>query len=189
MMRAAVFGTSLLAALVLSAFTGAVGGCSSSDADAADGGASTSFVAYAASFTNFHQWSNAPASAKDDAGDGLHGVGPLRVYWNQAPPHGSKEFPVGTIIVKETEQTDVSQRTVFAMVKRGGGYNSGGAQGWEWFSLTDNTDGTVTILWRNVVAPAGETYANQSIGDCNGCHALVSSNDYVWDSALDLTNF
>jgi hypothetical protein len=163
--------------------------CTGSTGDAADGGAPTTCVAYAQNFDDFHSWSNAPASAKDDAGDGLHGVGPLHVYWNESPPHGAKAFPVCTIIVKETEETDVTQRTVFAMVKRGDSFNSGGANGWEWFSLQDNTDGSASILWRGVVAPPGQTYANQAIGDCNGCHTTAVSNDYVWDSALQLSNF
>jgi hypothetical protein len=163
-------------------------GCSSASGGD-DGGAPTSFVASESDFAGFHSWSTAQATAADDAGDGLHGVGPLEVYWNEAPPHGSTSFPVGTIVVKETEEADVTQRVVFAMVKRGGGFNSGGANGWEWFSLQDNADGSVTILWRGVVAPPGQTYANQAIGDCNGCHTLASSNDSVWDSALQLANF
>jgi hypothetical protein len=163
--------------------------CTGSTGDEPDAGTPTTCVAYAQNFDNFHNWSNAPASAKDDAGDGLHGVGPLHVYWNPPPPKGSKSFPVCTIIVKETEQADVTQRTVFAMVKRGDPFNSGGAAGWEWFSLQDNADGSVNILWRGVVAPPGQTYADQAIGDCNGCHAIAAGNDYVWDSALQLSNF
>ena len=155
----------------------------------ADGAPLTEFVAYESSFNGFQSWSTAPATAENDAGDGLHGVGPLEVYWNQAPPHGSTSFPVGTIIVKETEEADPTQRIVFAMVKRGDGYNATGANGWEWFSLQNNDDCTATILWRGLVAPPGQTYANQAIGDCNGCHGLASRNDYVWDSALLLSNF
>jgi hypothetical protein len=151
--------------------------------------APASFIAYASSFTGFQAWSTAPATAPRGASDGLHGVGPLQVYWNQSPPHGATSFPVGTIILKETEEADPTQRTVFAMVKDGGGENGQGAVGWEWFSLEDNGDGTVDILWQGVAAPPGQTYANQAIGDCNGCHMQVASNDYVWDSALQLTNF
>jgi hypothetical protein len=163
-----------------------------SGGDSADAGSSGLFLPSTQSFDNFQTWSNAPASAKDDAGDGLHGLGPLRVYWNQSPPHGSTSFPVGTIIVKETEETDVTVRTVFAMVKVGGGYNEGpgGAKGWEWFSLHNNDDGSVTVLWSGIQPLAGESYANQSIGDCNGCHSVVAAeNDYVWDSALQLSSF
>jgi hypothetical protein len=161
----------------------------SSASESPDAGAPSEFIAYASSFDGFHSWSSANATTADDAGDGLHGLGPLRVYWNQKPPHGSTSFPVGTIIVKESEQTDVTQRTVFAMVKRGGGYNASGAAGWEWYSLLDNADGSVTILWNLTAPPPGETYANQAIGDCNGCHGVVKDNDYVWDTALQLSSF
>jgi hypothetical protein len=164
--------------------------CGSSGGEAGDAGTTGGeFVAYASNFDGFHSWSSAPATAPDDAGDGLHGVGPLRVYWSASPPHGAKSFPVGTIIVKETEDTDVTKRVVFAMVKRGGDYNASGAAGWQWFSLQDNVDGTVTVLWDLTAPPPGQTYANQAIGDCNGCHAVVKNNDYVWDTALQLSSF
>ena len=155
----------------------------------ADGGSPDVFIAYASSFDGFHGWANAPATAQDDAGDGLH-VGPLRVYWSQLPAPRLDDVPD-----RDDHREGVGEHgrhrsaTVFAMVKRGGGFNSGGASGWEWFSLQNNTDGSVNILWRGVVAPAGETYANQAIGDCNGCHALAVGNDYVWDSALQLSSF
>jgi hypothetical protein len=177
----------LAAACSSAAATSSSGGCPA--AGSGNGSPPTEFVAYASSFDCFQSWSSAPAVAPDDAGDGLHGVGSLQVYWNQTPPHGSTSFPVGTIVVKETQEADPTQRIVFAMVKRGNGYNSGGASGWEWFSLQNNTDGSVNILWRGVVAPAGETYANQQIGDCNGCHTAASANDDVWDEALQLSSF
>lgn len=165
------------------------GACPAPSNDGPDGAPPETFVAYNTSFDCFHQWSNAPATAENGMNDGLHGVGPLQVYWNENPPHGATSFPVGTIIVKETQEADVTQRITFAMVKRGGGFNSDGANGWEWFSLQDAPDGTAAILWRGVVAPSQETYANQPIGDCNGCHTQASSNDSVWDSALQLSNF
>ena len=188
--RAALLGALLVAAACASAAAPVTSGCPAGAPEDEDGGPPSEFVAYESSFDCFHSWSTAPAAAQDDAGDGLHGVGPLEAYWNQSPPHGSTSFPVGTIIVKETEEADVTQRIVFAMVKRGGGYNAPpGANGWEWFSLQNNTDGSVTILWRGLVAPPGQTYANQAIGDCNGCHTLAASNDNVWDSALQLSSF
>src|ERR1700761_935442 len=66
------------------------------------------FVAQVPDFNGFCKWSSAPAMAEADAADGLHGVGPLTVYWNKTPPHGCSEFPVGTIIVKETQEADPS---------------------------------------------------------------------------------
>ncbi len=183
------------AVLVLSVAFAASLSCSTGSGDAADAGSSPLCngwsepgVAFPANFAGFHSWSNEPAVGPDGSTDGLHGVGPLRVYWNAAPPRGSSEFPRCTIIVKETEETDVTKRTVFAMVKRGGDYNSNGA-GWEWFSLTDDADGTVQVLWGAPQPPAGETYANQAVGDCNGCHMLDKTNDGVWDTALQLSSF
>jgi hypothetical protein len=165
--------------------------CSADSAGSSSGDSSGVFVAYAQNFNGFHSWSSAPATSKGGVGDGLHGAGPLRVYWNENPPHGSMSFPVGTIIVKETEEADVTQRTIFAMAKRGGAFNSGGANGWEWFSLQNNADGSVEWppLWRGPIAPGTETYASQPIGDCNGCHEQAVANDYVWDTALQLSHF
>ena len=114
-------------------------------------------------FDGFCKWSSAPANAPGDAGDGIHGLGPLTVYWNQSPAHGSHEFPVGTIILKESNQPDSSQRVAFAMVKRqprGTGYNTMAVP-------TDGNGGrspdpgncTVERLWRGPVPPTTESYA------------------------------
>jgi hypothetical protein len=150
------------------------------------------FVAQTSDFAGFCSWSHAPATAPGDAGDGVHGLGPLTVYWNRSPPHGSSEFPVGTIILKESNQAEAIQRVVFAMVKRqarGTGYNTGGDDGWEWWSVTDLGNCNVERLWRGTAPPTGESYAGQPVGDCNGCHGMVVDNDYVWDTALQLSKF
>ncbi len=140
-------------------------------------------------FNGYCNWSSAEATAPADAGDGLH-VGPLRVYWNQAPAHGSTEFPSGMLILKSSEDADPTKRVIFAMAKVGGNYNAGGGvPNWEWYSLQDNGDCTVTVLWDGPVAPAGETYSGQTVGDCDGCHTQAKANDYVWDTALELSNF
>jgi hypothetical protein len=174
--------------------------CSSGSSDPggsapADGGVAWPFIAQISDFSGFCKWSSAPATAPGDAGDGVHGLGPLTVYWNKSPPSGSHEFPVGTIILKESNQADPSQRLVFAMVKRqprGTGFNSadaGGDDGWEWWSLTDLGHCSVERLWRGAAPPITEAYAGMPIGDCNGCHARIEDNDYVWDTALNLSHF
>jgi hypothetical protein len=171
--------------------------CSGNGDNDADAGSSSALcagwpepgVAFPTNFTGFHSWQSKPAYGPDGSTDGLHGVGPLTVYWNASPPHGATEFPECTIIVKESQQADVTKRVTFAMVKVGNGYNSTGANGWEWWSLQDNDDGGVEMLWSGIVPPPGETYSNQAIGDCNGCHSLAVKNDYVWDTALQLSNF
>jgi hypothetical protein len=73
------------------------------------------------------------------------------------------------------------------MAKRGCGFNNN--LDWEWFSLQNNSDGTVLILWRGTLPPPGQTYSGKPIGDCNGCHTMAVDNDFVWDTALQLSKF
>jgi hypothetical protein len=76
----------------------------------------------------------------------------------------------------------------FAMVKRGGDFNSEGARGWEWFELEDVEDGGVLIVWRGVGPPADEGYGGDPLTGCNECHT-PGNNDCVLAPALDLRNF
>jgi hypothetical protein len=163
----------------------------------ADGG---TFVAFASDFRGFHDWPNqaeaTPASTLPpfDAGAlstdaGIHPV-PQREYWNANPPSGSTTFPVGFIVVKETEEAAPTDRQVVAMVKRGGTFNSLGAAGWEMFDLKNNADGTVNIQWHGYGPPAGSSDmygGNPNV--CNGCHKIAQSNDFIWSAALQLSNF
>ena len=157
-----------------------------------DGAVPWPFIAQTADFAGFCKWSSAPAAAPGDAGDGIHGDAGLTVFWNKSPATGAKEFPVGTIVLKETNETDPSMRVAFAMVKRqprGTGYNSasaGGDDGWEWWSVRDLGNCNVERLWRGPAPPSTESYAGQTLGDCNGCHARAVGNDYVWDTAVQL---
>ncbi len=161
------------------------------------------FIAFAGSFNGFHGWNQAPATPTDkltlppgfvasDGGGfesdaGVHDTGPMTVYWNQTPQSGSTEFPVKTIIVKETNETDPTVRQIFAMVNRGADYNASGAVNWEWFELKNGADGAVSIVWRGYGPQAGEQYGGNA-HVCNDCHALAVSNDYVWVSALQLSS-
>jgi hypothetical protein len=109
-------------------------------------------------------------------------------YLNQVPDPDATEFPLSTIIVKEALASDDSS-TVFARVKRGGGYNTG-APGWEWFelqSLDDERDGAI-IVWRGVGPPAGEAYGGDPNG-CNVCHSACADNDGVCSPPLVLGKF
>lgn len=166
----------------------------------------TTFTAFATDFQGFHSWSSAPATPSPSlppapSGDGVDAgtttaadggvhVLPLTVYWNHPPPTGSTTFPVGTIIVKETQEADPTARKVFAMVKRGGDFNPTGAVNWEWFELQNTANSGVVINWRGYGPPSGsgEVYG----GDptiCNSCHLIAAANDDVWSSAVQLANF
>src|SRR5580698_4072773 len=78
-------GRLLLASIVFAACLS----CTSAGEDAGDAGSSPLCngwtepgIAFAPNFAGFHSWSNAPALGPDGSTDGLHGAGPMRVYWN-----------------------------------------------------------------------------------------------------------
>ena len=114
--------------------------------------------------------------------------GPLTTYINQTPPHGSAHFPVGTIIVKESSEADVTQRRVFAMVKRGGQFNVDGARNWEWFGLVNLSPTLELVEWRGEGPPSTVNYGD-SLTSCNDCHGGAASNDGVWTAGLSLASF
>jgi len=110
-------------------------------------------------------------------------LGPRTQNIRQVPPHGAAEFPVGSVIVEARESGAMK---IFAAVKRGGGFNSGGAANWEWFELSDPP---VTIVWRGVGPPLGDTYGGDPNGGCNACHAKCAANDYICSPRLALGTF
>lgn len=146
------------------------------------------FVAFPATFQAFRTWT----SFHDDGppNDGTLPVavlGPRTQYINKLPAHGTKEFPVGTVIVEARES---GQMFIFAAAKRGGGFNVNGANNWEWFELTeDATSKAVTIQWRGTAPPAG-AYGGMPNTGCNDCHmACGAANDYVCSPELQLARF
>ncbi len=178
--------------IVLLAAAAALGGACSSPA-AAPGGSTPSCPPGPLTngeFDGYESWTEFSFDGPAIAGS-PHTSGPRRVYLNKKPPHGATEFPVGTIIVKEIGPPPASADTVFAMVKVGCGYNSDGADDWEWAELNVDTTGTrpeVGITWSGSEPPLGQTYSGDPTA-CNTCHALAKSNDYVQSRALLLSNF
>ncbi len=86
-------------------------------------------------------------------------------------PNG--EYPIGTIIVKESLKGDGSVLAITAMVKRESKFNPQ-HKGWEWFMLAENG---------NIGKDANGNPmrgANLMDGMCNGCHAGASNKDYVF---------
>jgi hypothetical protein len=158
----------------------------------ADNASSGTFVAFESDFSGFRGWASTPGVAPAGAppppssADGGTHVGSLTTYINAKPPNGSTSFPVGTIVVKEPNDPALTERQIFAMVKRGGGYNSGGATDWEWFELRNVDETHVTIVWRGVGPTAGEAYAATPTL-CNDCHRQAQSNDFVWTAGLELS--
>jgi len=144
-------------------------------------------IAFASSFKDFRTWEKFPIAPGPNGT--IHTAGARTEYLNKAPPSGSASFPVGTIIVKESDSEPLVDRQIFARVKRGGAYNVNGAAGWEWFELANVDAGQVTIIWRGVGPPVGEKYGGDPNGGCNGCHGAAKDNDFVLTEALLLKSF
>jgi hypothetical protein len=159
----------LAAAMALAACGQAQANDVGDDAAAAPG--SGEFVAYTADFDGYRGWSHITVFDDGGAGSPVHAPTTLVEYINRSSPGPHADFPVGTILVKESASGDPDTRQAFAMTRRGGTFNPSGAAGWEWFELQNTGDaGTLTILWRGVAPPAGEVYAGNVNGDCNTCH-------------------
>ena len=142
----------------------------------------TPFIAQTEDFASYEDWTS--FNEDDKHGDGS---GTTTVYLNKMPPAGATSFAVGTIVVKTMQATDGSMFTIHAMAKRGNGFNSAGARGWEFFELARNREGVPFYLWRGVNPPTGEQYrailsknnvqASTPELKCNDCHASSSFRD------------
>ncbi len=161
----------------------AVMGCAPASETAPQG---DTFLAFASHFKGFRTWEPFPVTT--GGGDPVHTTGPRTEYLKARPDEGASEFPVRTIIVKETDTEALADRTVFAMVKRGGDYNASGAAGWEWFELKNIDEQNVSIVWRGVGPPAGEQYGGDPNAGCNSCHEGAAKNDFVLSTALQLSD-
>jgi hypothetical protein len=145
--------------------------------------AEPSFIALTSDFRGFSAWPNIALGYHE--GDALHLPGTRSLYLNRRPASGSRQFPTGTVLVKVVDSPLGLQ--VFAMAKRGGEYNSGGAVGWEWFELSQ-VDEPVSINWRGTQAPASSAYGGDS-ATCNSCHQAAVDNDWVMTPELSLERF
>ena len=177
-MRTGVHSTAACALIGLVACGGGGGGSGPSD-----GAPASTFIAFDASFAAFRTWRSFHSDGPvDDGTFPAVALGPRTQYINQLPPSGSTEFPVGTIIV---EARDNGKN--FAGVKRGGNFNATGAVNWEWFEILENP---VTVFWRGLGPPNGDTYGGDASGGCNACHIKCgSTNDYVCSANLQLSTF
>ena len=135
------------------------------------------FIALERDFQGFQSWETVDIS-KRPGGIQTHESPDAQEYINQQPPTGSKQFPVGTILVKSTKK-EAGKQDIFAMVKRGDGYNAKGAPGWEWFELTRRPDQSLAIVWRGMNPPDGQGYGGLPSGGCNDCHRNARGNDFV----------
>jgi hypothetical protein len=140
------------------------------------------FIAQAQDFFDYADWMTFERETKSEHG-GVLGV--TTIYVNELPETDpetdQRNFPIGAILFKSTKVQGYDKPTIHAMVKRGRGFNPGGALGWEYFELLLSSKGLPYILWRGADAPSGEQYqallGAQNLdrpmeldGSCNGCH-------------------
>jgi len=158
------------------------------------------FIALERDFQGFEGWTKVNLSDRPALG-AAHAAGDAHEYINQVPAAGSHTFPVGTILVKTMKSEprpagggggggrggSAGGTDVFAMVKRGAGYNAKGSPGWEWFELRPRVDKSLGIVWRGINPPDGEGYGRDVSGGCNSCHRQAVKNDYVHALALTLS--
>lgn len=152
-----------------------------------DSGAPTSFIALQRDFENYQGW------MQYDLGETFiegHPAGHRVMAVNKLPAPGANTFPVGTIIMKTMQVGEQKDWILHAMTKRGGEYNTRGAQGWEWFELQLSSTGIPVIIWRGEAPPNGERYGcltgtcDENAPDCNQCHLGAAGNDFVMTDAL-----
>jgi hypothetical protein len=139
------------------------------------------FVAWNSDFKGYKNWASISLD-NPNAGGSTHVAGKRTIYINHEPPAGASQFPVGTIIVKET----AADGKIFARAKVGGTYNDTGAVGWEWYEL-QTTRGVTIIGWEGKGPRSSESYGGDPNVGCNTCHKLAVDNDYVLTPALRLT--
>jgi hypothetical protein len=143
------------------------------------------FIAFTPAFRGFRDWqsfhSDGPA---DDGTVDPDALGARTLYIDPVPAPGTTVFPVGTIVV---EARETGALNIFARVKRGGSFNTGGARDWEWFELIEQPD--LAIVWRGLGPPNGESYGGDP-NACNSCHAdRCANNDFTCSPTLSLTSF
>lgn len=136
------------------------------------------FIATDQSFSDFRNWelvteNSGPDPSLDMAHGGNDSTVTRSVYFkdDQMPANGT--YPVGTIIVKESQNPDNSLHELTAMVKRGNDFNPA-HNDWEWFML--EPDGKIASD-QDGNKMRGAMLMN---GMCGGCHDQASSTDFVF---------
>ncbi len=173
---------SVLAVLALAA-------CLDNEQDENSAAQATTFIALDRDFVGFETWQSFDLG--ETIVEGLP-YGRRVLYVSAMPPAGASEFPIGTKLVKVFEDPELprDQWDIYAMVKRGGGFNGNGAVNWEWFELVRDSAGQPSAEWRGTEPPAGRNYrcllTTNASPDCNACHAASRSNDFVNSAPLQL---
>lgn len=159
------------------------------------GGSGQVKIALDSDFAPYTTWSSYYLGDQPVAG---HPLGPRTGYLSTKVPAGSSSYPVGSIIVKEIQTLSSPDKTtwdLFAMVKRGGGFDQGGALDWEFFILKLDANDVPVIIDRGTnpadSVPDGGVdhgYGDSTAGGitCNACHGALGSeaHDHILSPLL-----
>ena len=135
------------------------------------------FIADDETFEHFMTWvMEAEYQGPDPALGAAHGGNDetvvRKVYFKDGQDRVDGEFPLGTLIVKHSNNPDNSVNGFTAMAKRGNNFNPDGGD-WEWFLL--NPDGSIAT------DDAGNQRRGADLGQCLNCHSAgAASTDYVF---------
>lgn len=145
---------SVLAVLALAA-------CLDNEQDENSAAQATTFIALDRDFVGFETWQSFDLG--ETIVEGLP-YGRRVLYVSAMPPAGASEFPIGTKLVKVFEDPELprDQWDIYAMVKRGGGFNGNGAVNWEWFELVRDSAGQPSAEWRGTEPRQAATTAVSS---------------------------
>jgi hypothetical protein len=156
------------------------------------GSAPATFIALDSSFADYVSWGAIYLGTAENSG---HPIGDEYGYRSEMPKSGA--YPVGSILVKEIQAgSDPTMWDLFGMAKRGsdgegGVYNRGGAEGWEFFTLTLDANRVPLIKSRGSnpidTDGIGHGYGQAENGvTCNRCHGVpgTEASDHVLSAGL-----
>jgi hypothetical protein len=141
--------------------------------------ANQEFIADDNTFKDFMSWTlvktiqgKDPALEASGAHAGNDSTVTRKVYVKNNQDRVNGVFPVGTILVKHSNNPAGTVNEFTGMVKRGNNFNPSGND-WEWFMLMP--DGTIAS--QDGMKTRG---ADLMGGMCVGCHSSNKSKDYVF---------
>ena len=141
--------------------------------------ANPEYIATDASFNNFTSWvleaaNSGPDPALGPAHHGNDSTVTRMIYFKNGQDPVNGLYPVGTIIVKQSSNPDLTVDEVTAMVKRGNNFDAD-HNDWEYFVLMP--DGTIAEDEQgNELRGAGDLFN----GMCLTCHTAAASSDYIF---------
>jgi len=166
----------LLLVIVITASSLVLSSCTNDDDDEAV--ANPEYIATDASFADFTTWTleaeqNGPDPALGPAHHGNDSTVTRHIYFKDGQNPVNGLYPVGTRIVKQSNNPDLSINEVTAMVKRGNNFDAT-KNNWEYFVLMP--DGKIASD-NDGNAMRG---ANLMGGMCVGCHSAAAGSDYIF---------